>query len=65
MLMNRSHTHLPSKEENLGRVTDKCGDVTRVVKFKKIDGKPGTYGAYTCNKCLGRMVWILENQNEL
>ena len=46
-------------------MTDKCGDVTRVVKFKKIDGKPGTYGAYTCNKCLGRMVWTLENQNEL
>ena len=46
-------------------MTDQCGVITKMLKFKKIDGKSGTYGAYTCNKCLGRMVWTLENQNEL
>ena len=63
MLKNRSHTHLPSKEENLSKVTDKAVVITKMVKFKKIDGRPGTYGAYTCKKCWGRIVWTLAKPN--
>ena len=57
MLKNRSPTHLPSKEDNLNRVTEKAVVISKMVKFKKIDGRPGTYGAYTCKKCWGRMAW--------
>ena len=63
MLKNRSPTHLPSKEESLSKVTDKAVVITRMVNFKKIDGKPGTYGAYTCKKCWGRIVWTLAKPN--
>lgn len=64
MLKNRSPTHLPSKEELLGNVTDKAVVLTKMLKFKKINGRPGTYGAYTCKKCWGRIVWTLAKPNQ-
>ena len=63
MLKNRSPTHLPSKEENLSKVTDTWVVITEMVKLKKIGWRLGTNGAYTCKKCWGRMVWTLAKPN--
>ena len=47
----------------MGKVTDKAVVLTKMLKFKKINGRPGTYGAYTCKKCWGRIVWTLAKPN--
>ena len=47
----------------MSKVTDTAMVLTEMVKFKKIGWRPGTYGAYTCKKCWGRIVWTLAKQN--
>ena len=52
-------------KENLGKVADKSSVFNKMVKFKKIDGKPATYGAHTYKKCLLRMALTLAKQNDI
>jgi hypothetical protein len=33
-------------QESLVTVTEAAGALSKMLKFKKVDGKPGTYGAY-------------------
>ena len=50
-------------KENLGKVSDKSSVFNKMVKFRKIDGKPASYGAHTYNKCLLRMALTLAKPN--
>ena len=45
MLTKASHTHLYHLKEHLTNVSDRSAVFLKMVKFKKIDGKPGSYGA--------------------
>ena len=38
--------HLPFEEASLIGVGDMATQFSKMVKFKKVDGKPGTYGAH-------------------
>ena len=49
-----SHYHLYHLQGSLASVGDTQCAISKMSKFKKVDGKPGTYGAYR-NKC---NIWV-------
>jgi hypothetical protein len=51
--------HLPFKEESLIQVSDQGSIFSKMVRFKKVDGKAGTYGAYRYITSVSLMALIL------